>query len=413
MKKTQDNVKNIIITFFKWIILATVIGTVVGAVSGLFGRAIHWSDETLVENPYLILGLPFIGLFIVLMYKLDKNNSGVDIVMQSVKSTKQVPKILAPLIIVATFLSHLFGASVGKEGAALQLGGSISNAIGRVYKLKENSKRVAVMSGMSAAISALFGAPVGAALFPIAIMNVGTYQFAALIPCLIAAIIASQISIFMGNSPEQFLVEVIPEVGAVSIIQVIVLALICGVVSAIFCKCLHGTSKVMKNTFKNPYLRIFVGGAVIVVITLIIGNFNYSGGGGPLLEKAFEEPSAFYEFAIKILLTCLAVGCGFRGGEIMPSLFIGATLGSALSVLLGLPVGLAAGCGLTAVFCGVTNAPLTAIFFAVEFMGADGIIFYALSAIISYFISGYYGLYKEQTFEFSKYEMKESHVHTK
>lgn len=368
------------------------------------------ANTTRNNNPYIILGLPFAGLFIVFLYRICKNESNIDTVMKAAKEGERIPLILTPLIMMTTFISHLFGASVGRLGAAFQIGGSLSNLVSKIYKLSENTKKVLVMSGMSASFSAIFGTPVAATVFPIAIMNVGTYKFVALVPCLVSAIVAGNISIFIGNSPESFFIANIPDINLVSILKITILAIICGLVSMLFCKSLHKSADLFKEKIQNPYLRIFMGGSLIVILTFILGTTNYLGGGQGVIRQAFLEQSNIWDFALKILFTCISVGVGFKGGEIMPSLFVGSTLGSFLSIFLGLPVEIGAGCGLIAVFCGVTNAPLASIFLAVELMGTDALVFFAISCVFSYFVSGYYSLYKEQTFEFSKYGTNEKNI---
>lgn len=397
-------------TFIKWSLLSIIVGLVVGFIAALFCMAVNWATSFRSNHLFIVFLLPLAGILIVLISKLFHDSSNIDTVMGAITSNKKVPIALAPVIMLSTFISHLFGASVGREGAALQLGGSLGEALGKIFKLDKKDKKIIIMSGMSAAFSALFGTPIAAAIFPIAFVKVGNYQFSALLPCMFSSLIANEISLSLGNTPESFLVDDLVYTSGLMILKIIPIALLAGLISAIFCKLLFKSGAFMKETIKNPYLRIIFGAILTIILALTIQSADYLGGGIPVIEEAFDKTANPSAFILKMLFTCIAVSTGFKGGEIVPSFFIGATLGSALSPLVGLPIDVCAACGLISVFCGVTNAPLTSIIMAIELFGAEGLPFYGISIAISFVISGYYSLYKNQQFAFSKYKKENSHT---
>lgn len=401
-------IKTALIALVKWSVLAIIVGGVVGLIASLFCMAIGWATETRTDNLWLVLLLPFAGLLIVWIAKRSHDQSNIDTVMGALNSGKKIPWVLAPVIMVSTFISHLFGASVGREGAALQLGGSMGESLSRILHLSAKDKKVLIESGMAAAFSALFGTPIAAAIFPIAFTRVGNFHFAALLPCLVSSVVANRISILMGNHPESFSVADLTNFTGFTILQILPLAIVAGLVSAFFCKILFQSGKLMQKWFKNPYLRIFVGGVVIVVMSVIAWTPNYLGGGVDVIEAAFAGEVSPFAWILKIAFTCVAVAAGFKGGEIVPSFFIGATLGAVLAPFLGLPVDICAACGLIAVFCGVTNSPITSIIMAIELFGTSGIILYAVTVAVSYVVSGYYGIYKQQSFQSSKFSWEDT-----
>jgi H+/Cl- antiporter ClcA len=311
---------------------------------------------------------------------------------------------MAPLIIIATVLTHLFGGSAGREGAALQLGGSLGHKIGDLLHLDEEDKKVIVMSGMSAAFSALFGTPMAAAIFPIEMVCVGSFYYVALVPCVLASLIASNFAASMGINPEAFTITFIPEMTILNAGKVILLGLLCGAVSVLFCLAMHTASDLYGKYIKNPYLRVLAGGAIIVVLTFILQTTDYNGAGIPVIDKAMEGEVVPYAFLLKILFTAITLGAGFKGGEIVPSFFIGSTFGCLMGQLLGISPSLCAALGLIGVFCGATNCPLSSMFISFELFGFDGGAYFLIVAAISYMISGYSSLYHNQKIVYSKYK---------
>lgn len=405
--KTIKPIGRNLLLLFKWLALAVLVGLVAGGVSTLFAKAMTFVTSFRSEHSWLILLLPVGGIIIVSAYKLlkNENDKGTNLILAGIHSGGDVPSRVAPLIIFSTVVSHLFGASVGREGAALQLGGSLGNMLGRIVRLDERDRKVMIMCGMSAAFAALFGTPMAAAIFAIEVVSVGMMYYAALVPCIFAALVASNFSAGMGIHPEEFVITAVPEVTVLNMGRTVLLAVICAGVSVIFCMLLHSSGKCFKKYFKNQYIRILVGSALIILMTVLLGTDDYMGAGMNVIERAIEGEAAPMAFVFKMVLTALAIGCGFKGGEIVPTFFVGATLGCVVGHLTGLEPSAAAAVGMVGMFCCVTNCPVSSILIAFELFGYEAVPFFLVCNAVGYLMSGYYGLYSEQIFTGSKYSL--------
>lgn len=424
-KTTQEESQNLqyyishirrdVTNLIKWLILAVVTGLVVGAVSSLFAEALKRATSLRTAWPQIFLLLPVSGLLIVFLYqKIGREDGGTNQVLSTIRSQDDVPFRSAPLIFVSTILTHITGGSAGREGAAIQLGGSIGNQLGRWLKLDEEDTHVMIMCGMSAAFSAVFGTPMAAAVFSMEVVSVGIMYYAALLPCVIASIIAARFATGFGINPETFHVVNIPELTVETGLKMVIIAVACAVVSIIFCMLLQGVSKLYGRFFKNPYIRIVAAGIIIIGITILLNTSDYMGAGNNLIELAVEKGQTRpLDFFWKMLLTALTMRAGFRGGEIVPSFCIGATFGCFMGQIIGLSPSICAAAGMTALFCGVTNCPITSILIAFELFGFRGVSYYLIAVAISYSVSGYYGLYKDQTIVYSKYKAKYINRHTR
>lgn len=392
----------------KWLLLAVVTGLAVGGVSSLFAGALKTVTAFRLKNPQVFLFLPLTGLVIVFLYqKFGQNDRGTNQVLSTVRSQDSVPLQSAPLVFVSTLLTHLTGGSAGREGAAIQLGGSIGNQLGKWFRLDEEDRHVIVMCGMSAAFSAVFGTPMAAAVFSMEVVNVGVMYYTALLPCVICSLIAARFAAGFGIHPESFHVSGIPELTLTAGLKMLLVAIGCGIVSILFCVVLKGMGTFYKRFLKNPYLRIAAASAAIILITVLLQTKDYMGAGNELITLAVEEGQARpLDFLWKILLTAITMKAGFRGGEIVPSFCIGATFGCIMGQLLGLSPSLCAAAGMAALFCGVTNCPITSVLIAFELFGFEGVSFYLIAVSASYAVSGYYSLYKTQTIVYSKYKAK-------
>ena len=399
----------------KWLFLAVVVGCVTGAASTLFSFALKGVTAYRKANEWIFLLLPVMGLIIVFLYeKIGKEDGGTNQVLSTVRSQDDVPLLSAPLIFISTALTHLAGGSAGREGAAIQLGGSIANQLGRWIHLDEEDRHVIVMCGMSAAFSAVFGTPMAAAVFAMEVVSVGVMYYAALLPCVVASLVAYDFAGSFGIHPENFHVTGIPAFSMENGIKMGIIAVGCGAVSILFCLLLEYVSKGYDKWLKNPYLRVFAAGCLVVVLYWILGTDRYMGAGNQLIEQAVEHgQTQTFDFFWKMLLTALTMRAGFRGGEIVPSFAIGATFGCLAGQIMGFSPSLSAAAGMTAVFCGVTNCPVTSILIAFELFGFQGVSYYLLAVAVSYAVSGYYGLYKDQTIVYSKYKAKYVNRHTK
>ena len=389
----------------KWLLLAAVVGCVTGAASTLFSFALKGVTAYRKANEWIFLLLPVMGLIIVFLYeKIGKEDGGTNQVLSTVRSQDDVPLLSAPLIFISTALTHLAGGSAG----------SIANQLGRWIHLDEEDRHVIVMCGMSAAFSALFGTPMAAAVFALEVVSVGVMYYTALMPCMIASLIASQFAAGMGVTPESFHVVDIPALSLETGLKMVIVAVGCAVVSIIFCMVLNAVAGLYAKWLKNPYIRVVVGACLVIAVTLLLRTDEYMGSGAELIAKAVETGQTdTFAFLWKIILTALTMRAGFRGGEIVPSFCVGATFGCVMGNLLGLSPSICAACGMAAVFCGVTNCPITSILIAFEMFGFRGVSFYLIAVSISYAASGYYGLYKDQTIVYSKYKAKYVNRHTR
>lgn len=390
----------------KWVIFAILVGTIVGLCGSAFYFGMSYVTILRTADPWLILLLPAGGLVIVGLYHLfhDEKDTGTNLVISAIHSGDELPFRMAPLIFVSTLITHLFGGSAGREGAALQMGGSIGNALGRLFRFDEKDKHVMIMCGMSAAFSALFGTPMAAAIFPMEMVSVGVMYYIALVPCVISSLVAHGIAVSFGVSNELFLIGEIPAFGILSSVKISVLAILCALVSILFCVILHQTGHLYKKLFKNPYLRVFAGGCLIVLLTCLVGNQSYNGTGINIIENCINGTVRPEAFLLKMLFTALTLGAGYKGGEIVPSFFTGAAFGCLFGNLLGFSPTLCTAVGMTSVFCGVTNSPITSLLISFELFGYDGMPYFLLATAFSYMLSGYFGLYHSQKIVYSKYK---------
>ncbi len=393
-------------TLGKWLVCALVLGLVCGLIGSAFYYCIGWATELRGGSGWLVYLLPAAGIVIVALYRLCgvKNDEGTNLVLNSIRAENNIPLNMTPLIFTGTVLTHLCGGSAGREGAALQIGGSLGTALGRLFRLDEKDLHIITMAGMSALFAALFGTPVTAAVFSMEVISVGVVYYAAFLPCVVASATAALIANGVFHiAPTAFSVGLMQGASWDVLLRAAALAAGCALVSIVFVSCLHGAGRLYRRFLKNPYVRAAVGGAVIVLLTLLLGTRDYNGAGADVIARAVEGGSAkWYAFALKIVFTALTIGAGFKGGEIVPTFFVGATFGCAFGGLLGLDPGFAAALGLVGMFCAVVNCPLASLALSVELFGGGSILVFALVCAVSYLLSGYYSLYSGQHIVYSK-----------
>lgn len=390
-----------------WTLAAIFIGIVVGLFATAFGISMRYVIHFRETHTYLIYFLPVGAVLITFMYKqiLKVKDSGTNTVIAAIQSDEKLPFRLAPLIFVATLLTHLVGGSAGREGAALQMGGAIGNGIGRVLKLNSTNKKTMIMCGMSAAFSALFGTPMAAAIFSMEVVSVGIMHYAALVPCVISSLIARYIAAYFGLSSEIYEIPNIPAFTIKSAIMICIFAVICGIASILFCTMLHKYEEFLSSKLSNPYIKAIVGGTSVLILTLIVGNTDYNSTGSAIIASCFTGASiSIFAFLLKMIFTTLTLSCGYKGGEIVPTLFIGATLGAAIGGITGVSPELLAAVGMGALFCGVTNCPISSLLICFELFGYDAMPYFLLAVAFSYWVSGYTGLYRAQKIVYSKYK---------
>ena len=414
VRREVRSVTETTVSFLKWLLIALVTGAVGGAVGSMFHVSVQWAAQLRAVYPWLLWLLPAGGILITAMYRLSRmENENTNAIIDSIHFGDDVPLLLVPCIYFATVITHLFGGSAGREGAALQIGGSLGCYIGRLIRLDAKDMRIATLCGMSAVFSALFGTPLTATVFALEVISVGVFYYSALVPCTVAAVTAFGVSTAAGIPPTRFAVAASalqPEM----LLRVAILAILCSVMSILFCITMHGTEHALTRRIPNGYLRIILGGAAVVGLTLLVGSTDYNGAGMEIISAAIEEGKAAPgAFLLKLVFTAITIGCGFKGGEVVPTFFIGATLGCVAGPLLGIPAGFAAALGLVCVFCGAVNCPIASIILSVELFGASALIYFALACGIAYMLSGYFGLYSSQKILYSKLRAEFIDVHAK
>lgn len=392
--------------FLRWLLISTITGLVVGIVSILFNFGLKYSVDFRHANRWIIFLLPLAGIAIVFLYRVFhyENNAGTDTVIDSIHKEANIPLKMSFLIFVSTILTVLCGGSVGREGAAMQIGGSIGEQLGEKLHFNEKDKKIILMSGIAAAFSALFGTPMAAAFLAMEIASIGVMYYAALVPCIWSSLIAFMLANALHAPFENLKIHAVLDLNLTSAFRVVLLAVLCALVSILFCKSMHWIKALYARFFKNTYLRVIVGGILIILLTVILGTEDYLGPGMFVVERALEGETAPFAFLLKILFTALTIGAGYKGGEIVPSFFVGATFGCLFATIMGANAPLCAAIGMVAVFCGVTNCPITALLISFELFGFDHAYYYLIAIAISYMLSGYYSLYHAQTIVYSKFE---------
>ncbi len=376
-----------------WILLGIISGVICGFCGVVFSKAVGFVTDIRLQNEWILYLLPVGGLLSVGIYKLCRvKNIGTTNVFDCVRTEQNLPKLLAPAVFCGTCISHLFGASAGREGAALQIGGGVANILARIFKLDEDSRHITVMCGMAALFSAVFGTPFAACVFVLEVIMTGLCLSAA-IPVLLSSITAFIISQLLRVHPERFNIGVLPQFSFSVTCKAVAITAACIAVAFIFCKGLNLGKAFAKSMLKNEFLRIAIGGALIVGLTILIGTRDYNGGGIEIIEHVFEGSVKYEAFILKLIFTVICVSCGFKGGEIIPTLFIGATLGGTLAVLLGLPIGTGAAIGIAVLFVCATKCPLATILLCGEMFGFNCLVFIVPIVIISFIAARYKGLY--------------------
>ncbi|WP_394138864.1 voltage-gated chloride channel family protein [Cytobacillus oceanisediminis] len=405
----QLKYKNFFSILGQWIFFGSIIGIIVGSTTNfLLETNDYLGDNIRAKRDWLIFLLPFGGILIGYIYmkygKVYLNNTLNDtaelnnLVIDSVHGKKEVPLRMGPIVYFGTFITVLFGGSTGREGAAVQMGGSVAAAVNKFFKVNRFDKKILIISGISAGFGAAFGAPITGAVFGMEMAALGKLKFEALVPCLVASFVGHYITTAAWrHKHEEFIIQHIPEISFITFLKVILMSVIFSLISVLYCQLRHGIQNYSEKLFKKNHMkRAFFGGIIIVVLTLIVGSQDYNGRGLEMLEQSFKEEVPPFAFLAKLVFTAVTLGSGFVGGEAIPLFFIGATLGNTLHTFIDLPMSFLAALGLIAVFCGGANTPIAAFLLAMEMFDGKGLEFFFIACLVSYLFSGHHGLWPSQ-----------------
>lgn len=367
-----------------------------GVVGALFSHTLRLANAAFASCGWLMYLLPLGGVLTVLLFKVLKvEGKNIHTVFSDVKNDGDPPFLLSCAMFIGTAVTQLVGGSAGKEGAALQIGSSISSPLARYLKLRRDNHKVLLLCGMTAMFSAVFTLPFTALAFGLEIIYISRkFYLRAVLPLAVSSYGAFFTARLLGVHPERFSLSEIPKFTASAFVKTAAVVLACAVACVLFCLILHVSSNAFKKVFKNSFIRIILGGVLIIVLTLLVGNTDYNGGGMHIIEKIIKTGSAAYgAFALKMLFTAVTNASGFKGGEIVPALFVGAALGAVVGGLAGIDPSFAAAVGMVSLFCGATKCTVAALLLGFECFGIGGIGYFALAAVFSRVITANVGLY--------------------
>jgi H+/Cl- antiporter ClcA len=383
----------------KWLLLAILVGIPTGSASAFFLVSLDWVTNLRENTLWLIALLPVGGFLIGYIYhKLGKTVEGGNnqLLLAWYRPDEKIPFKMAPMVLGGTLLTHLLGGSAGREGTAVQMGGAIADQAMRLFRFPPVERKMLLVMGISAGFASVFGTPLAGAIFALEVLVLGRMRYEALLPSLMAAFIADKVCTLWEVSHTHYYIYDVPDFGFYNMGLTLVAGILFGLTAMLFAKSTKFSSSFFKRNISYPPLRPFAGGSILALTFFLVGGERYLGLGIPVIQEAFETSVLPYDFILKIAFTALTLGAGFKGGEVTPLFFIGATLGNVLVWFLPLPMPLLAGMGFVAVFAGATNTPIACTLMGIELFGAQAAPYLALACVVAYFFSGHTGIYEAQ-----------------
>ncbi|MES2853789.1 MAG: voltage-gated chloride channel family protein, partial [Bacteroidota bacterium] len=394
-----ENTKKIMLVTLKWILICVLTGIFSGSASAFFLVALDWVTQYREHNNWMIWLLPIGGLIIGLLYYYWGKSvvKGNNLLLEEYENPqKTIPLKMAPLVLFGTLITHLFGGSAGREGTAVQMGGAIADQFTSIFKLDTADRKTLIILGISAGFASVFGTPLAGALFALEVLYFSKISYKSIPLSFLTAYIAYFTVEFWHIKHTHYSIPIIPEMSFTTLFWIIPVSILFGLAAMLFSRSTHFWGHLFSKNISFPPLRPFIGGIILAVVIYCIGTTKYIGLGIPEIVDSFSNPNASYDFILKILFTGFTLGAGFKGGEVTPLFFVGATLGSALSVVVPLPIALLAGMGFVAVFSGATHTPIACTVMGIELFGIESGVFIGIACIIAYFSSGSVGIYNAQ-----------------
>ena len=403
-----ENAKKIMLVTLKWIFICVLTGIFSGSASAFFLVALDWVTQYREHNNWMIWLLPIGGLIIGLGYYYWGKSvvKGNNLLLEEYENPQKIiPLKMAPLVLFGTLITHLFGGSAGREGTAVQMGGAIADQFTRIFKLDNRDRKTLIILGISAGFASVFGTPLAGALFALEVLYFSKISYKSIPLSFLTAYIASFTVEFWHVKHTHYSIPIIPEMSFPTLFWIIPVGIIFGLAAMLFSRSTHFWGHLFSKSIPFPPLRPFVGGIILALAIYFIGTTKYIGLGIPVIVDSFSNPNASYDFLLKILFTGFTLGAGFKGGEVTPLFFVGATLGSALSIVVPLPIALLAGMGFVAVFSGATHTPIACTVMGMELFGIESGIFIGIACVIAYFSSGSVGIYNAKIVKGAKYHL--------
>ena len=405
-----EKIKKITSPLLKWLFICVLTGFFSGSASAFFLVALEWVTQCRNHNDWFIWLLPIGGLIVGLGYHYYGKEvvKGNNLLLEEYENPqKTIPLKMAPLVLVGTLITHLFGGSAGREGTAVQMGGAIADQFTRIFKLDNSDRKTLIILGISAGFASVFGTPLAGAIFALEVLYFSKISFKSIVLSFLVAFIAYFTVEFWEVKHTHYTIPVVPDIDLKILLWIIPTSILFGLAAMLFSRSTHYWGVLFSKTIKYPPLRPFVGGVLFAFVMYLIGTTKYLGLGVPIIVESFSKPSENYVFLLKILFTGFTLGAGFKGGEVTPLFFVGATMGSALSLFVPLPIALLAGMGFVAVFSGATHTPVACTVMGMELFGMESGLFIGTACFIAYLASGSVGIYHSQVLKGPKYHLYE------